>query len=79
MDVVVKVSVIVGGDAVKSISLRITNKNTIMDLLKYSLDIFNDLFYREGLGVQFRADYKKYLIKPSKKSGKPDNDLPGNF
>jgi hypothetical protein len=56
--------------------MRVTNKNTIMDILKVALDIYNDEFYKENLQLEFQADYKKYYLKPSKRSGRADNDLP---
>jgi hypothetical protein len=64
------------GEILRSINLRITNKNTILDILKSSLDIFNDLLYKEQIPLRFSIDYKKYTLKPSKKNGKANTDLP---
>jgi hypothetical protein len=47
-----------------------------MDVLKRALDLFNDILYKEKIPYSFNIDYRKYYIKPSKKTGKPDNDLP---
>ena len=47
-----------------------------MDLIKMSVDIFNDNFVNENLKIRLKPNYKLYNMKPSKKSGKPDKDLP---
>ncbi len=61
---------------IKSIKVRITNVATMSDLLKQSIDVFNDMFTSQCLQYQLRTDLFEYSFKPSKKSGKPDHDLP---
>jgi hypothetical protein len=78
IDEIVKITIIINyrEELIKSINLRITNKNTILDILKCSLDVFNDMFYKEQIPLKFNIDYRKFCLKPSKRSGKADNDLP---
>jgi hypothetical protein len=61
---------------IKSLNLQVTEKTTIMDLIKMSVDIFNDNFVNENLKIRLKPHYRLYNMKPSKKSGKPDKDLP---
>ncbi len=61
---------------IKFISLKITNKVTMLELLKESIEMFNNSFIRYGIYYQLNPDLKFYTLKPSKKSGKPDKDLP---
>jgi hypothetical protein len=49
------------------------------DLLKQSIDLFNDMFASQRLPYLLRSDSTEYCFKPSKKSGKADYDLPSNF
>jgi hypothetical protein len=60
----------------KNIEITITNKITMKELLSQALNMFNDIFYKEGIPLQLSHEVNYYSIKPSKKSGKPDNDLP---
>ena len=60
----------------KHIDITITNKITMKELLSQALNMFNDIFYKEGIPLQLSQGVSYYSIKPSKKSGKPDNDLP---
>ena len=64
---------------IKSLTLQVTEKTTVSDLVKMSVDIFNETFERENSLLRMKTDYKIYKVKPSKKSGKPDNDLPSKF
>ena len=51
----------------------------MLDLLNRSIQMFNDLFYDEGLPYELKTDVKLYSIKPSKKSGKPESDMPSKI
>jgi hypothetical protein len=64
---------------IKSISLKISNKITISELIKKSIYIFNDMFYSERLPYQFNVTSTSYTIKPSKKNGQPKEDLPSKM
>ncbi len=60
--------------------MSITNKVTLLDLLKQCVKMFNELFEKENFPVRMNnIIISKYKIKPSKKNGKPDYDLPSNF
>ena len=48
----------------------------MMDLLRQCIEMFNDSFEREELPYEFVNSCDNYNIRPSKKSGKPDYDLP---
>jgi hypothetical protein len=61
---------------IKSLSLQVNDKTRIYDLIKLSLEIFNETFSKENLNFRLDPDYRLYSVKPSKKSGKPDKDLP---
>ncbi len=81
----VKVNVIIKkpsykvNDEIKSLSLEVNEKTRIYDLIKMSLEIFNETFSKENLKYRLDPDYRLYSVKPSKKSGKPDKDLPSKF
>lgn len=81
----VKVNVIIKkpsnqvNDEIKSLSLEVNEKTRIYDLIKMSLEIFNETFSKENLNYRLDPDYRLYSVKPSKKSGKPDKDLPSKI
>lgn len=50
------------------------------ELIKETITLFNKLFNEENLDVILNTkNFENYQLKASKKNGKPDNDLPGNF
>jgi hypothetical protein len=59
--------------------MHISNKDTVLDIIKKSIDIFNDILYKDNLPIKLNVDYRNYRIKPGKKNGKPNNDLPSNI
>ena len=63
---------------IKSFNIKITNLVTISELLAQALDHFNETFSNSGLSYQLSKDLKNYHVRPSKKNGKPDLDLPSN-
>lgn len=66
-------------DEIKSLCLEVNEKTRIYDLIKMSLENFNETFSKENLNYRLDPDYRLYSVKPSKKSGKPDKDLPSKF
>ncbi len=70
---------IVATNEIKSVSLQVTEKTTIDDLIKLSVDIFNLNFEKENLLNRINTNYSIYSIKPSKKKGTPDLDLPSKI
>lgn len=76
----IKVNILISingeSEEAKSISVRITDKVIMLELLKESIDMFNEYFYMNKIPLELNKFLKNYTIRPSKKSGKPDNDLP---
>jgi len=69
-----------GDEYLKSVNAIITNKVSIGDLLRESIKLFNKLFEKENSPI--RLIYTKlsnYEMKPSKKNGKPNKDLPSKL
>ena len=66
-------------DEIKSLNIQVNEKTRVYDLIKMSLEIFNETFSKENLNYRLDPDYRLYSVKPSKKSGKPDKDLPSKF
>jgi hypothetical protein len=60
----------------RTIKIIITNLATVKFLLKESINSFNNIFYNEKIPLKLNTDLKRYLIKPSKKNGRPDMELP---
>ena len=50
-----------------------------MDIIKQSIDIFNDILYKDNIPIKLNVDNRNYRIKPGKKNGKPNYDLPSNI
>lgn len=61
---------------IKSLNLQIQESTTIFDLTKMSVNIFNENFSKDNLPFRLKNNYADYCLKQSKKSGKPDMDLP---
>jgi hypothetical protein len=49
------------------------------ELLSQSINMFNDMFLKEGIPLELSHEVSYYFLKPSKKSGKPDHDLPSKI
>jgi hypothetical protein len=73
----IKIFITLQNEEVKCVSVTVTNKILIKDLIKEGIVILSDIFYREKIPYKINTDPRKYKLKPSKKSGKPDNDMPG--
>ena len=66
-----------GNEYLKSVNVIITNKVSIGDLLRESIKLFNKLFEKENFPIRLsHIKLSNYEMKPSKKNGKPDKDLP---
>ena len=63
-------------EGIKSLNLQIQESTTIFELIKMSVNIFNENFSNENLNLRLKNNYSDYSMKTSKKSGKPDYDLP---
>jgi hypothetical protein len=79
-ETIIKINLLIDSRSIKrSINLKIGNCDTIKDILKQSIDLFNDIFYREKVPLLLNKDYRIFYLKPSKKNGKPDMDLPSKL
>lgn len=67
-------------DIIITIDLLVEDNLAIADLIKISLENFNQKFKQENLKFLLNNsnDYKSYNLKASKKSGYPNSDIPGN-
>lgn len=59
------------------INLDIENNDTMEDLVRKSINEFNKIFEEENVNSRFSLNFEKYQVKPAKKNGKPNSDLPG--
>lgn len=79
MEEPIKINIVIlenNRESVRSINVRITNKLKMLELLNQSIEMFNEMFCQYGYLFELNKNSSLYSIKPSKKSGKPDNDLP---
>ena len=63
-----------------NITVNIENINSVFELINKGINIYNELF--EKLNLNFRLDISKiknYVLKRTKKNGKPDCEIPGIF
>jgi hypothetical protein len=73
----VKVHLLVGEKIeIKSLTLEVQESTKISDLIKMSVNIFNENFSQENSIFRLKNNYKDYSLKQSKKSGKANTDLP---
>lgn len=63
-------------EELKSLSLQLPNYWKVSDLIREAVDLYNKKFVEEKSRFRFNQAYSNYVLKPSKKSGKPDNDMP---
>ena len=61
-----------------SINIQINNDLLIEDLIKTSIEKFNEKLKSEKSNFLLSLNYENYKIKPAKKSGKANQDLPCN-
>lgn len=59
--------------------LQINSLLTGKLLIKESVKIFNELFKNEKINKFLKENFDNYELRKSKKSGKPDYDLPSKF
>jgi hypothetical protein len=65
-----------GEKEIMSINLQVDEKTTISDLIRMSVNIFNENFISQNSDYRIKPNYRMYNMKPSKKNGKPNTDLP---
>ena len=58
------------------LNLNVVDKTTIRDLITTTVNIFNEKFIESGIIYRLNTTFEDYNLKPSKKSGKPNSDLP---
>ena len=62
----------------KFVNVEIQENFRIEDLIKQGLELFNQIFLEEKNNYTFNVTcLDNYQLRSSKKSGKPDYDLPG--
>lgn len=65
-----------GNEEIKDIKMEIPSFYKISDLVRQSVDLFNNLFVEEKSVFRLAQNYNNFILKPSKKTGKPDMDMP---
>ncbi len=63
----------------KNISIKVTNKIRMSDLMKEAIKLFNVLFNNMGVPYELAMNINLYKMRASKKSGKPNCDMPCNI
>jgi hypothetical protein len=61
------------------IDLSINKNTTIKELIVVCVENFNEKFKNEKMRKVLNFIYDNYNIKPAKKSGKPDEDIPCKY
>lgn len=64
------------GEAVKQITILMSDKNKLETLIQRAITELNDSFASEKTLFKLIPDYTKYGFKPSKKTGFPKSDMP---
>lgn len=59
-----------------SIDFQIPENIKISELIRLSVDKFNENFINENKNISFKNIYSHYELRPSKKNGHPKMDLP---
>lgn len=62
----------------KSFMLEIDDSLTTTDLIRLSIERFNEILQEEKQIVSLDGDMRHYSLRPSKKNGSPKLDFPGN-
>ena len=63
-------------EEIKSINVEIPGFYKISDLIRQSVDLFNNLFVEEKSVFRLSQQYSHFSLKPSKRTGKPNLDMP---
>jgi hypothetical protein len=61
---------------IKSVEIKLKHNNTIFEMIKLSVHLLNEQFENGLSELRLNPNYSIYKVKPSKKNGKPDLDLP---
>ncbi len=64
---------------IRTFNLEIAENAKFSELIKLSVNYFNEELIKENSDYRLQHNYKMYLLKASKKSGKADFDLPSKF
>lgn len=73
----IRVNIFLGENVgVKSLNIKINKEDTIDELIRKSLSGFNQIFLNIETNYRISPIFTEYHLKPSKKSGKPNLDLP---
>jgi len=59
-----------------SLDLTIESNITIFDIIKNTIDCFNEKFKNENYKFLLSNHYNNYKLKASKKNGSPNTDIP---
>jgi len=63
-------------ELIKKIVISINSVIKPLEIIKTSIDLFNIKFENERAGFRFSLNYNDYILKPSKKDGRPKLDYP---
>jgi len=78
-EIKIKVNILVHykeNEEIKSINVEIPGFYKISDLIRQSVDLFNNLFVEEKSVFRLSQQYSHFSLKPSKRTGKPNLDMP---
>ena len=64
------------GEGIKTCSFQVNQSSTIKLVIQKAIDEFNAMFSAEKTKLRLKEDIDLYVLKPSKKNGKPKQDMP---
>jgi hypothetical protein len=64
------------GEGIKTRSFQVNQSSTIKLVIQKAIDEFNAMFSAEKTKLRLKEDIDLYVLKPSKKNGKPKQDMP---
>jgi hypothetical protein len=64
------------GEGIKTRSFQVNQSSTIKLVIQKAIDEFNAMFSAERTKLRLKEDIDLYVLKPSKKNGKPKQDMP---
>ena len=64
------------GEGIKTRSFQVNQSSTIKLVIQKAIDEFNAMFTGEKTKLRLKEDIDLYVLKPSKKNGKPKQDMP---
>ncbi len=63
----------------KSLNLKLDEEMTIKDVIKKSVENFNENLKKHNEMYSIKTDYTTYSLKQSRKNGKAKTDIPSKF